>query len=110
MPENIVRYAVESSLGYVWFVFMAIWGGTASYLSRLKKANGLFSIAELFGEWMISGFAGITTAYFCQSYGFDFYMTASLTGIAGHMGGRGIFIIENAIKNRVENWINGKKY
>ena len=46
--------------GYLWMVILALWGGTASYLSRLKQNQALtFSLAELAGEWAISGFAGL---------------------------------------------------
>jgi len=100
MPENTLKTLVEHGIGYAWFIVMALWGGTASYISRLKRNGNHFSIVELFGEWTISGFAGIITAYMCHSYGFDFYKTAALTGIAGHMGGRGMYMIENYLRNK----------
>jgi len=100
MPEQTIKAVVESSAGYLWFVFMAIWGGTASYVSRLKKTRSAFSIVELVGEWSISGFSGIVTAYICTSLKLDFYITAAAAGIAGHMGGRGIYLIELYFQKR----------
>ncbi len=100
MPENTVKTLLESCAGYFWFIFLAIWGGTASYISRLKRTGSHFSFIELMGEWTISGFTGIVTAYACNSFGFDFYKTAALTGIAGHLGGRGMFMLENYLKNK----------
>jgi len=80
-----------------------MWGGTASYISRLKRSGCHFSIVELIGEWFISGFVGVITAYMCHSLGFDFYKTAALVGIAGHLGGRGMFMVEMYIKNKYIN-------
>jgi len=100
MPEQTIKAVVENSMGYLWFVFMALWGGTASYVGRLKKTGEGFSFIELIGEWSISGFSGIVTAYICQSVEIDFYLTAALAGMSGHMGGRGIFLIETYFKNR----------
>jgi len=112
MLEQHIKPILENSVGYAWFVFLAIWGGTASYISKLKKEKGNFSIAELLSEWSISGFSGIVTAYFCQSYGVGFYMTAALVAISGHMGGRTIYIIESIVESRAKKIINqtiGKK-
>jgi len=100
MPENTIKTIVENSAGYFWFVFLAIWGGTTHYISRIKKNGQVFSFAELIGEWSISAFAGIMTAYVCQSMQVDFFMTAALVGMAGHMGGRGLFMFETLIKDR----------
>lgn len=97
MPENTGRAFLESSMsyiGYIWLFVLAIWGGTASYISRIKKLRAPFSIAELLGEWVISGFAGVVTAYFCHAWGLDYYATAAMVAIAGHMGGRGIVMLE----------------
>jgi len=101
MPESTVKVIIENSVGYAWFFAMALWGGTASYISRIKKNACCFSIVELMGEWFISGFAGIITAHVCISFDFSFHQTAFFVGISGHMGGRGLFIVENIVKNRL---------
>jgi len=101
MPENIAKTIVENSLGYVWFLFMAVWGGTVSYISRLKKHKCCFSVAELIGEWTISGFTGILTAYICTFMKLEFYQTAFAVGIAGHLGGRGLFMFESILKSKI---------
>lgn len=84
-----------SSFGLLWLSLLAIWGGTANYLARIKSSAVPFSALELVGEWTISAFAGIITAYVCYEMGFSFQMTAAMAGIAGHMGGRGIALVEN---------------
>ena len=87
-----------TGVGFIWFLLLAAWGGTASYLSRIKKMKTPFSIMELVGEWTISAFAGVITAFICYEMQFSFYATAALTGIAGHMGGRAIALMENFIE------------
>lgn len=87
-----------TGVGFLWFLLLAAWGGTASYLSRIKKMKTPFSVMELVGEWTISAFAGIVTAFICYEMQFSFYATAALTGIAGHMGGRAIALMEHFVE------------
>lgn len=103
-PESsnaITRFVADTGLGYIWLVALAIWGGTANYISRLRTSKAAFSVAELVGEWTISGFAGIITAFICVSLGWDWYITAATTGIAGHMGGRAIGLAEHFLTQRL---------
>lgn len=93
---------IDGGIGYIWFVLLAVWGGTVNYLSRLKENESIkFSFVELIGEWAISGFAGLLTAYVCIEMKFSWHMTAFFTGIAGHLGGRAIFIFENYVKSKI---------
>lgn len=91
----------KSGLGYLWLIALAMWGGTSSYLSRIRRERIPFSLFELMGEWAISGFAGIVTSYVCYSLQWDFYLIAAATGIAGHMGGRAIVLIESLILRKL---------
>ena len=107
MPDgnggNTRAAIIDHAIGYFWFIMLALWGGTANYVSRLKKSKAPFSIVELFGEWSISGFAGCLTILICSHYGFDTYITGALTGISGHMGGRAIFIVEQIIQKKLSS-------
>lgn len=94
--EKITTLLGATGLGFIWFFLIAMWGGTASYVSRLRKSKAPFSIMELIGEWAVSAFAGIITAFVCYEMNLSFYATAALAGIAGHMGGRAIALIEQA--------------
>ena len=85
---------------YFWFLVIAIMGGTANYINRLKQKNLPFSFVELMGEWFISGFAGIVTMNICLDWGVSIHFTAAATGIAGHMGGRGIFLLESYVASK----------
>lgn len=94
--EKVATLLGATGLGFIWFFLIAVWGGTASYLSRIRKSKTPFSIMELIGEWAVSAFAGIITAFVCYELQFSFYATAALAGIAGHMGGRAIALLEQA--------------
>ena len=88
--------------GYLWMVILALWGGTASYISRLKQNRCMtFSLAEWVGELTISGFAGLIMSYLCTEMHMSWYMTAVATAITGHMGGRALYLIEGLIRNRL---------
>lgn len=97
--NEILSKLVEAGLGYVWFILLAVWGGTVNYLSRVKQGKvEVFSFVELTGEWAISGFAGLLTAYVCAEMGMSWNMTAFFTGISGHLGGRVIYMFESYAK------------
>lgn len=95
--DKIAALIGATGLGFLWFFLIAVWGGTASYVSRLRKSKAPFSIMELIGEWTVSAFAGLITALFCSELQFSFYVTAAAAGIAGHMGGRAIALTERAL-------------
>jgi len=100
-PGEVLSKLIEAGLGYIWFVALAIWGGTVNYLSRVKQGHvEYFSFAELIGEWAISGFAGLLTAYICIEMDLSWHMTAFFTGVSGHMGGRAIFMFERWTKSK----------
>ena len=105
MPDQTGAFLsklLESGWGYIWFILLALWGGTVNYLSRIKQGKvEVFSFAELVGEWAISGFAGLLTAYICIETQMSWHMTAFFTGIAGHLGGRAIFIFESYFKSKI---------
>ena len=80
---------------WAWLLAIALWGGTANYITRIKKTGARFSIIELIGEWSVSGFAGLITALVGAEAGWSFYFTAAAAGVSGHMGGRAIGLLEN---------------
>lgn len=108
--SEVVDRIADESIGYIWFVVLSIWGGTVSYLGKIRKGQvAQFSVAELIGEWFVSGFAGLLTAYMCVENHLSWEMTAFLTGIAGHLGGRGIFLFETYFKQKLLGVHNDKK-
>jgi hypothetical protein len=86
------------SRGFVWLLILAIWGGTANYLNRLKNSKQPFKLVELLGEWTVSGFAGMLTAYLCIELGTSWQVMCFCAGISGHMGGRAIYLFEAKFK------------
>lgn len=97
----LLKHLMDLGLGYVWFILLAIWGGTVNYINRRKGDKLPFSVVELIGEWAVSGFAGIITVLICQEMGMTATITAAFAGIAGHMGGRSIFLLERYLQSRV---------
>ena len=49
---------------YFLFLIMAFAGGTANYISKVKSNHhNAFSVLELLGEWVVSGFSGMKAAF-----------------------------------------------
>lgn len=102
-PESsafVEKLAQLPEISYLWLLILSIWGGTASYISRIRKNKMAFSVIELVGEWAISGFAGVTTALLLSALHWDYVLIAAATGIAGHMGGRAIGLLEHWLTHR----------
>lgn len=97
---SAIPKTATAAMLWVWFAVLAAWGGTASYITRIKKNKRAFSVMELIGEWTVSSFVGIVTALLCSRAGLDFYSTAAASGIAGHMGARATGLLENWALNR----------
>lgn len=88
-------------LTYVWMVLLSMWGGTASYVRKVRMGmTPRFSITELVGELVIAGFSGMVTFYLCQYGSFPMPLTAALVGISGHMGSRVFYLLERILQKR----------
>lgn len=96
-PKGLISSLLEGR-GTIWLALLAIWGGTASYISKLNKSEKPFKLIELLGEWVISGFAGVVVAYICYELQMSWALTCFMSGIAGHMGGRAITVLESRFK------------
>ena len=82
---SFFKVIFDAGLGYIWFIFLAIWGGTVNYITRRKADKNPFSVIELIGQEM-----AIPLMY-----------TYAAAGIAGHMGGRGIYLLEAFMHKRI---------
>lgn len=93
-----------SLVTYFWVFILSIWGGIVNYLRKVNTgAIARYSLVELIGELVISGFCGVMTFYLCEASDFEGTLTAAFVGISGHMGSRGIFMIENYIQRKFDN-------
>lgn len=106
LPEEHSFKTIPSILfSYGIPLFLAIWGGTAGYLNKIKQGRCRFSISEWIGEICISGFVGVTVFIIATSYNCPAEIAACLAGISGHMGSRAIFVIETIIQIKAEKYL-----
>ena len=91
-------------LVYAWVLLLSMWGGVANYIFKLRQSVlCCFSFAELLGDLVISGLTGLLTFYLCELAELPLLLTAALVGISGHMGSRGIFLMERLMDRRLKN-------
>lgn len=106
MEKDPVNYALAT---YAWVIVLASWGGIAGYIRKLRTGGTRFSLGEVIGDICISGFVGVITFYFCEASGFNQVMSAAFVGISGHMGSRGIFMLENMLTRFIDNKFGGHR-
>jgi hypothetical protein len=107
LEKDPLSYEVAT---WLWVCGLSFLGGLASYVRKIK--TGLiqrFSVMEILGEMVISGFVGILTFFLCESSHAPPMLSAAIIGISSHMGSRAIFIFETAADNAFQRWV-GKKY
>jgi len=98
-PKDVTSY---SWITYAWVLVLAIWGGAVNYWRKVKMGQARpFNFPELIGELVTSAFVGVLTFWLCQAAGINDLASAALVGIAGHMGGRTMFVMERWVSNRV---------
>lgn len=85
---------------YAWVGVLSVWGGIANYVAKLRRGDSRFNLLEIFGEMIVSGFAGVMTFYICAASHTPEVVTAVAVGISGHMGARVITQIEIWISDR----------
>lgn len=87
--------SVADLLTYIWVFGLAMLGGAASFVRRVRSGQAKYSnIVELVGELVISAFAGLVTFFLCRTANFDGALSAAFIAISGHMGTRIIFKFE----------------
>jgi hypothetical protein len=96
---------------YIWVIGLSAWGGLANYFHKIKMGVIVrFSFVEIVGDIVISGLAGVTTFYLCEAAGFPQVVTAAFIGVAGHMGSRVIFLMENMFDSRIKKMLGLADY
>ena len=87
-------------LPYISTLFLSCWGGTVSYIQRMRVRSRKFSWKELGFDLTISSFAGLLTHFFCEYANLSGALASILIAISAHMGTRAIASFER-IHSRV---------
>lgn len=101
--EKAAKNPLDYSLKvYALFLGAALLGGFVSWYSKVRSGVlAATSINHLVGELCTSAFAGLMCFWLCEWSGAPQLLTAALTGIAGHMGSRGITMLEEWATRRI---------
>lgn len=80
---------------------VALLGGVVSWAHKVRSgAAQAWNLMQLVGELCTSALAGLLAFWLCEWQGFNPLLTASLVGIAGHMGTRAIAAAEAVAQRR----------
>ncbi len=86
---------------YGLMLAVSILGGLVSFSAKVRRGEvHELSLMHLVGEICTSAFAGLLTFWCCEWLGISQLITASLVGIAGHMGAKALAIAETAAKKK----------
>lgn len=100
MPEK--DPTTYSLLTYGWVSVIAMWGGAASYIRRVRLGQSApFSFTEFIGELVTSSFFGIMTFWLCEASAINPLLTAAFVGMSGHMGSRFVYIMSSFVTKKV---------
>lgn len=93
-----------SWITYGWVAALSVWGGVTNFIRKVKQGESRFNLMELVGEIVTSGFAGVMTFFLCEWSHTPDMLTAVLVGISGHMGARGITLLEGFLAERIKRY------
>lgn len=89
----------------VWMVMIAAAGGCVNFYGKVKSGDAhAFNIIELIGEIVVSAAVGLVTFWICRGFEVNEWLTAAGVAISGHMGTRGIALLENTLKKKADRW------
>ena len=88
-------------LAYVWMLVLALWGGTVSYLAKIREQDRAFRFLELLAQWATSGFVGLLAGYICLTVVDSLLLAFIFSGMAGHMGAAALVLIERWAKGKL---------
>ncbi len=91
----------ESGAQYLGLVVFAVVGGLMNYLGRVQRGEISFKILPLLAELSVSGFAGLLAALVATSMSFSTEMVYFFAGISGHLGARGIFLMQLVVAKKL---------
>jgi hypothetical protein len=95
--------AAYDLLTYGWVLLLSVMGGVVAFLRKLREGHTrVFNLIEFIGELCTSAFTGVVTFYLCEAAQLPPVLTAALMGISGHMGSRGLFLIEKHLTHKLK--------
>ncbi len=95
--------AAYDLLTYGCVLLLSLMCGVVAFLRKLREGHTrVFNLIEFIGELCTSAFTGVVTFYLCEAAQFPPVLTAALVGISGHMGSRGLFLIEKHLTNKLK--------
>lgn len=81
----------------------AVLGGLASWWRKVKRGEvAAWNLSALIGELCVSAFAGMLAFWLCEWATLHPLLTASIVGISGHAGAKGLTWIESMGQRLVE--------
>ena len=84
---------------------IAMVGGYVNFRQKMQAGSTrAWNITELLGEMFVSGMVGIVTFWVFRGFEVNEWLTAAGVAISGHLGSRGIFMIEKSIEKKFDTW------
>ncbi|SFB73963.1 LydA holin phage, holin superfamily III [Polaromonas sp. OV174] len=102
--QNIIKTPLSYSLQEYGIVLAtALLGGLASWWMKVRRGEVLaWSISALIGELCVSAFAGMLAFWSCEYLNFHPLLTASIVGMSGHAGAKGLSWLESVGQRVIE--------
>lgn len=98
---------IKNLVPTLWMAAIAMVGGYVNFRTKVKQGNArAWNLTELIGEMLVSGVVGVVAFWIFRGFMVNEWLTAAGVAISGHLGSRGIFMVEKAIEKKVEGWAN----
>lgn len=89
---------------YGFVLAVSLLGGLVGWFSKVRKGEVQGTdFRVLMGELTTSALAGLLTFWLCEWGNVSPLLTAAFAGVAGHMGTRGIALLEDFFKRWVDS-------
>lgn len=94
MDKETLKEIITGFITYGWMIALSMLGGLVAFIRKLNQSTEPKPLKvifmRLFGELIISAFAGIITVLLCIYWDLPLVLIGVLSGIAGHLGGKAI--------------------